>query len=110
MAETNATPGVFVSEMDKGFEIRVVTIVEDTEFAVEIVARLSGPVAHQIMDAAVNEIIFVLPGRGHAARLAVVFEDVRLVAIHLTIAAHGQPRQSCADDDDGFFSHDPEVS
>ena len=81
-------------------------ILKNAKLAVNVVASLAGTMSHQIMNAAVNEVILIFPSRRHAARLAVMFEDVRAIAVHPAIAARRKSRQPRADDDDGFFRHE----
>ena len=46
-----------------------------------------GPVAHDEVDSAVDEIGSAAPGCGHTAGVRMVLKDVALVAIHLGKAA-----------------------
>ena len=74
-------------------------MMENAQLPVNLVTRLPGPMPHQIMDAAIDEIPAVRPGRRDTARLAVMLHDPGPVAIHLAIATRGQSGYSRTDDD-----------
>src|SRR6478735_10922197 len=69
-------------------------------------ADRAGMMSHQIVHAAIDQVILVFPGLGHAARLGMMFEDDGAVAIHAAETTGGQSGHAGPDDDDGFFCHD----
>ena len=69
----------------------------------ESAARL---VAHQEMDAAVDEVLPAAPAHGNPAGLGRMLEDLRAVAVALRMDARGEAGQARADDDEGSIWHD----
>ena len=63
---------------------------------VEARARL---VAHDKVNAAVDQVFAPPPAGSHAAGMSVVLKDVALIAVHLGVAAGGQAGQPSANDD-----------
>ena len=55
------------------------------------------------MNAAVEDVVAALPGGAQAAGQVVQLEDLGPVAVHLGVAAGGQPGDAGADDDDGLI-------
>ena len=78
-------------------------VLEHAQLVIKLMTRKAGAMTHQIMHTAVNEPAVALPRFRHAARLGVMLDDERAVAIHPRVAARRESRESRADDDDGFF-------
>ena len=63
------------------------------------------PGAGQPVDAQVDQVAFAPVGRHQPAGDLVLFDDARLVAVHLAVDAGAEPGDPGADDEDGFLSH-----
>ena len=64
------------------------------------VERLSRSGAKKIVNAAVEDIPFALPGCTQTTRQIVQLEDKSAVAVHLGVAARRQPSDARTNDDD----------
>ena len=96
--------GRFVNEVNVFRQVWKVAVLKNSKLAVKLVAGLARPVSHQIMDAAVNEIVAVLPRFRHAARLMMMFKNPGFIAIHSRVTTRRKAGEPGPDDDDGFFS------
>ncbi len=98
-------PAGFIDEPAIGRQILEANGRDDAQLAVQIMQTRAGPVAHDKMDAAIDEILPTPPGGGNPTRVDVMLKDAALIAVHLGVAAGGQACQPSADDDDLFFTH-----
>src|SRR5579884_4237892 len=97
--------GGFVNEMDVFLQIWKLSVLENSQFAIELVAREAGTMSHQIMNAAVNQVVDVLPTFGDAAGFMMMLENGRTITVHAGVGAGRKTGKARADDNDGFFRH-----
>jgi hypothetical protein len=101
--ETEAPSADFIGEIAIIREIGIGAIVKNAKFPVNFMAGRTGAMAHEVMNAAVNQVVTMFPCLGHTARIGVMLENARAITIHPGVTAGGQAGNARANDDDGFF-------
>ncbi len=95
----HAAATCLVNEASVAWEVHEATPRYDAQLAVQIVEARARLVAHNKVNAAVDQVLAAPPAGCHTAGVGMMLKDVALVTVHLGVAASRQAGQSGADDD-----------